>query len=107
MPFWGGPMTFWEGQMPFWGGPNDVLEGQMTFWEGPNCRKKSILSMQRHRHVKILNRLEGAKFMASKPFLEGVMAPLPPWDPPLFVLTTVRLFTNTATPELVSPNYQG
>ena len=46
---------FEGGQMPFG-------EGQMTFWEGPNCRKKLILSMQRHRHkVKILHRLEGAK----------------------------------------------
>ena len=25
-------------------------EGQMVFWEGPNCSKKSILSMERHRH---------------------------------------------------------
>ena len=57
----------------------------MTFWERPNCRKKTILSMQRHRHnVKILHRLEGAKIMVSEP-LGGVMAPLPPppLDPPM------------------------
>ena len=46
---------FWRGQLTFG-------EGQMVFWEGPNCPKKSILSMQRHRHnLKFLHRLEGSK----------------------------------------------
>ena len=43
----------------FWREPNDVWRGQMVFQEGPNCPKKSILSMQRHRHnVKTLHGLE-------------------------------------------------
>ena len=34
----------------FGGGDMTVGESQMVFWEGPNFQKKSILSMQRHRH---------------------------------------------------------
>ena len=42
--------------------PNDVWEGRIAFWEEPNRPKKSILSMQHHRHnIKTLQRLGGAK----------------------------------------------
>ena len=34
-------------------------EDQIVFWEGPNCAKKTILSMQGHRHnVKTLHCLK-------------------------------------------------
>ena len=67
-------------------------EGQMVFWEGPNCPKKSILSMQRHRHyVETLNRLEGPNH-GFRTFGRGhgPVAPPPPLDLPM--LTSRQAF---------------
>ena len=56
-------------------GPNDVWGGPNGVLGGTKLPKKSILSMQRHRHnVKTLHRLEGAKSWFQS-LWEGAMAP--------------------------------
>ena len=65
----------------FGGGDMTVGESQMVFWEGPNFQKKSILSMQRHRHNgKNSSSFGRGKIIVSEP-LGGPRWPHGPVDP--------------------------
>ena len=63
------------------------LEGQMAFMVGSNCLKKSILSMQRHRHdAKTPHRLGGGAKSCFQSLWQGpaaIVFQLTPLDQPM------------------------